>query len=318
MSSNIGRSLGRQANIFINYRREDTAGHAGRLFDRLSGRFPGRVFMDIDTIEPGIDFVDIIEAAVGCCEVLIVMIGRDWLTLADATGRRRLDNPSDFVRLEVATALERDIRIIPVLVEDAIMPRPEDLPPELALLTRRNAIELSDGRWSFDVDRLIQTIEGVLQDKAPSALMPVTTLQEAPAATPPPPEPAPPKARPQAWLAAALVALALVGWGAWRFGRQQTSQVLQAPQKIGETAVSQSLVTSPPAPEIQQEPAASSAPLESQREAAAPPASPKKKVTRTPPAAPTVQEPQPESPGRLKSLVRRGKKLIKKGLGRNQ
>src|SRR6185436_14946996 len=98
----------RAANIFINYRREDTAGHAGRLFDRLSGRFPGRVFMDIDTIEPGIDFVEIIEQAVGCCEVLIVMIGRDWVTLKDESGRRRLDNPNDFVRLEIATALARN------------------------------------------------------------------------------------------------------------------------------------------------------------------------------------------------------------------
>ena len=230
MSSNIGRSLGRQANIFINYRREDTAGHAGRLFDRLSGRFPGRVFMDIDTIEPGIDFVEIIEEAVGCCEVLIVMIGRDWLTLADATGRRRLDNPSDFVRLEIGTALARDIRIIPVLVEGAIMPRPEDLPPELALLTRRNAIELSDARWAFDVDRLIQTIEGVLQDKAPSALMQVAQPVEVPAAVlerPAPPAPA--KAMSRAWLAALLVVLALAAWIGWRLERPAT-----APQQVRE------------------------------------------------------------------------------------
>jgi len=228
MSSNIGRSLGRQANIFINYRREDTAGHAGRLFDGLSGRFPGRVFMDIDTIEPGIDFVEIIEEAVGCCEVLIVMIGRDWLPLADDTGRRRLDNPHDFVRLEISTALAREIRVIPVLVEDATMPRPEDLPPERALLTRRNAIELSDGRWSFDVDRLIQTIEGVLQDKAPSALMPVVTIQEEPPAPPPPPEPAlasdTRKAR--TWLAAVLVVLALAAWGGWKLDRPGTDPLL--------------------------------------------------------------------------------------------
>jgi hypothetical protein len=154
----------RSSNIFINYRREDSAGHAGRLFDRLSGRFPERVFMDIDTIEPGIDFVDTIEQAVGCCEVLIVVIGREWLHLADESGHRRLDNSSDFVRLEIAAALERNIRIIPVLVEDAAMPRPEDLPPDLLKLTRRNAIGLSDVRWAFDVDRLIQAIEGVLQE----------------------------------------------------------------------------------------------------------------------------------------------------------
>lgn len=232
MSSTIARSIGRSANIFVNYRRDDTAGHTGRLFDRLSSRFPGRIFRDIDTIEPGIDFVEIIHQAVGCCEVLIVMIGREWLNITDATGRRRLDNTNDFVRLEIATALERDIRIIPVLVEGAAMPRPEDLPPELALLSRRNAIELSDGRWAFDVDRLIQAIEGVLQDKAPSALMPVTQLPETPAPVPQtPPPPAPERRVSQAWVAALLFVLALALWIGWRLERPGA-----APQQAGEEA----------------------------------------------------------------------------------
>ena len=202
----------RSANIFINYRREDSAGYSGRLFDRLSGRFPERVFMDIDTIEPGIDFFDVIEEAVGCCEVLIVVIGREWLFLTDSTGRRRLDDPNDFVRLEIAAALDRNIRIIPVLVGDAAMPRPEDLPPDLGKLTRRNAIELSDVRWAFDVDRLIQAIEMVLQEKAPSALFPVVKAPVMPASA----EPAPvrEKARPRAWMAAAVLALLTLppGW----------------------------------------------------------------------------------------------------------
>ncbi len=215
--------------IFVNYRREDTAGHAGRLFDRLSNRFPDRVFMDIDTIEPGIDFVEIIHEAVGCCEVLIVMIGRDWLDLTDTTGRRRLDNPSDFVRLEVAEALKRNIRIIPVLVEGAMMPRPEDLPEDLGKLTRRNAIELSDARWAFDVERLIETIEGVLQDKAPSALLPATTLPVVTAAvvqpTPPPvPETPKPRAWPRAVLAFSIAVLALAAWMGWRLGNPMPDQ----------------------------------------------------------------------------------------------
>lgn len=173
-----------QSAIFISYRCEDSAGYAGRLFDRLSRDFPGRVFMDIDTIEPGTDFVEVINQAVGCCEVLIVMIGNQWLSLSDANGRRRLDNPSDFVRLAIAEGLERGIRIIPVLVEGAAMPRPEDLPPEIAKLTRRNAIELSDARWDFDVERLIHTIEGVLHERAPSALAPAAESLSHPAPLP--------------------------------------------------------------------------------------------------------------------------------------
>jgi hypothetical protein len=205
----------RAANIFISYRREDSAGHAGRLFDHLRGRFPGRVFMDVDTIEPGIDFVEVIEQAVGCCEVLIVMIGDAWLHATDADGRRRLDNPSDFVRLEIATALERDIRVIPVLVNGAAMPRPEDLPPDLAKLTRRNAIELSDARFSFDVDRLIQAIEAVLQEKAPSALLPAVTVKLPLSA-----DRRRKRARRRAVLAFFVIALlamtGLTGWLGWR------------------------------------------------------------------------------------------------------
>jgi hypothetical protein len=209
----------RSANIFINYRREDSAGHAGRLFDRLSSRFPSRVFMDVDTIGPGIDFIEVIEQAVGCCEVLIVMIGPEWLETRGADGRRRLDNPSDFVRLEIAAALERKIRVIPVLVNGAIMPRPDDLPPDLVSLTRRNAIELSDARFAFDVDRLIQAIEGVLQEKAPSALLPAYKIP-APPPSPAPRKRAPVRKRARRRAATALFAAGLLagaGWLGWHF-----------------------------------------------------------------------------------------------------
>src|SRR4051812_21100669 len=144
MSSVQVKPRERSANIFINYRREDSAGHAGRLFDALSSHFAGRLFMDVDTLEPGVDFVEAIEQAVGSCEALIVVIGREWLTIEDKAGRRRLDDPGDFVRLEVESALARSIRVIPVLVQDTPMPRAEELPASLARLARRNAIELSD------------------------------------------------------------------------------------------------------------------------------------------------------------------------------
>ena len=98
-------------------------GYAGRLYDRLAAHFGAdHVFMDVQGIEPGVDFVDAIERALGSCEIMIVLIGKDWLT-ADSAGRRRLDDPNDFVRVETATALARGIRVVPVLVEGAEMPR---------------------------------------------------------------------------------------------------------------------------------------------------------------------------------------------------
>src|SRR5262249_46634838 len=129
--------------IFISYRREDSSGWAGRLCDRLIARF-GRnnIFMDVDNLAPGVDFVKAIRKSVGACDVLISVIGKRWLTSSDEKRRRRLDNPEDFVRLEIATALKRDIRVIPVLVEDASMPRPRDLPDDLKSLAYRNALEV--------------------------------------------------------------------------------------------------------------------------------------------------------------------------------
>ena len=146
--------------IFVSYRRDDSSGHAGRLADRLVEHFGrNRIFVDIDTIEPGEDFVTVIENAVGSCEILIAVIGQKWLS---ATGSGRLDNPNNFVRLEIGTALRRNIRVIPVLVQRATMPKPQDLPEDLVQLARRNAIELSDLRWQTDVDQLISVLEKVL------------------------------------------------------------------------------------------------------------------------------------------------------------
>ena len=153
--------------IFINYRRDDAAGDAGRLYDALSARFgKGEVFMDVDTIQPGADFRDVIIQAVESCEVLVTVIGRSWLSLEDAHGGRRLDNPQDLVRLEIQAALNRKILLVPALVQGARMPRADQLPTSLAKLARRNAFEISYARWQHDVETLITSLEKPAQRKA--------------------------------------------------------------------------------------------------------------------------------------------------------
>ena len=145
--------------IFLNYRREDSDGHAGRLSDRLSQHFGhNSLFMDVDTIGLGRDFVVAIQDAVGTCDVLLAVIGRQWLNSADPLGRQRLDDPEDFVRLEIMTALIRNIRVIPVLVGGASMPHSTALPDVLQPLARRHALVIGD-HFHSDVDRLIAVLE---------------------------------------------------------------------------------------------------------------------------------------------------------------
>jgi len=147
--------------IFVSYRRVDSEGYVGRLYDHLLQHFDeSELFLDVDTMKPGEDFVATIEKVIGACEALIAVIGPQWLDIRDQNGSRRLDNPEDYVRLEIATALKRDILVIPVLIERATMPRKNDLPDDLVNLTRRNAIELSHDRFSYDVDRIVQAIGG--------------------------------------------------------------------------------------------------------------------------------------------------------------
>ena len=168
--------------VFVSYRRDDSAAYAGRLYDRLSSRFGrGTIFMDIDHIEPGEDFVEVINAAIGASSVLIVLIGRQWASLMDHAGLRRLENPEDFVRLEVSAALEKGVRTIPVLVAGASMPPAQDLPQPLQPLARRHAVDLSDLRFHSDVDRLIDTIEKILASVAEDS----ETVDSKTEATPP-------------------------------------------------------------------------------------------------------------------------------------
>jgi WD40 repeat protein len=151
--------------IFISYRREETAYPAGWLFDRLVEHFgQGQVFKDVDSIQLGDDFVEVITAAVARCDVLLALIGDQWLTITGEDGRRRLDDPDDFVRLEIEAALTRNIRVIPVLVDGARMPRAGELPPSLAKLVRRQALELSPSRFASDTGRLLRVLDSSLAE----------------------------------------------------------------------------------------------------------------------------------------------------------
>jgi hypothetical protein len=157
----------RTRRIFLNYRRDDSSGYAGRLYDDLAERLDDYdVFMDIDKIEPGADFVDVIDYALDRCDVVLAVIGRHWLTVTDGTGRRRLDDPDDYVRLELETALARGMRLIPVRVQGAEMPSSSELPESLRGLARRQAIALSDTRWQRDVEDLADTLEQIANQTA--------------------------------------------------------------------------------------------------------------------------------------------------------
>jgi TIR domain len=158
-----GSPSGATGRIFISYRREETAYPAGWLYDRLVGHF-GRdqVFKDVDSIDLGDDFPQVIADAVGSCDVLLALVGDRWLTITDRDGTRRLDRPDDFVRLEIEAALQRNVRLIPVLVDGATMPPADELPPSLAGMTRRQALELSPSRFEYDINRLLRVLDETL------------------------------------------------------------------------------------------------------------------------------------------------------------
>ena len=156
--------------IFISYRRQETAWPARQLYEVLASRYGTQsVFKDVDDIEPGEDFVDKITAAVASCDVLLALIGPQWLVMANSEGGRRLDDPEDFVRLELSAALSRGVRVVPILVDGARMPRADELPAELAPLVRRQAVEINP--VGFNTDRLLSMLDGLLArpDAAPGA-----------------------------------------------------------------------------------------------------------------------------------------------------
>jgi hypothetical protein len=146
--------------VFISYRREDTAGETGRLYDHLVNRYgDDDVFRDIDAIRPGTNFVKRIGDVIESANAVVAVIGRDWLTSTDSSGRRRLDNPKDFVRVELAAALEKGTLLIPVLVQEANMPSEDDLPEALKPLASIHALEITEARWTYDVGRLVQVLD---------------------------------------------------------------------------------------------------------------------------------------------------------------
>ncbi|MCB9456207.1 MAG: TIR domain-containing protein [Anaerolineaceae bacterium] len=151
--------------VFINYRRQDSEGYVGRLYDHLLRHFaPQDIFMDVASIEPGQDFVQALDNAVAACDAFVAVIGPQWATVQNEHGERRLDQWNDFVRIEIASAIKQGKLIVPVLVGRARMPAPLDLPEDITALSRRNALELSHGNFASDMERLI----AVLKDAAPT------------------------------------------------------------------------------------------------------------------------------------------------------
>jgi hypothetical protein len=168
------------AKVFISYRRDDSAGHAGRLHDRLEREFGADLlFMDVDSIPLGRNFVKVLGEKVAQCDVLLAVIGPNWLTLCDEQGNRRLDGANDFVRVEIASALQRDIPVIPVLLDGARIPKAEQLPPDLKELSLRNSLDVRHASFHSDMDKLIKGLkESSAPDPALSAGAPVQSIAQ--------------------------------------------------------------------------------------------------------------------------------------------
>ena len=264
--------------IFLSYRRDDSSGYAGRLFDNLAERFGrDRIFMDIETLEPGMDFVAGIDRAIESCGAVIVMIGPNWVRAQDSEGRRRLDNPHDFIRLEITAALTRGVRVIPVLVHNASVPPEQELPESLRPLCRLQACEISDNRWEFDVRRLADVIEPLIAEPAEGqpAASSAATAPAAETGQTQTPEQRSAGGR-SGWLAAAAAAVLAAGGAAWWFSQSISTDP-------GPPPAAEPVSASPDAPQRRKTPAAPVPPSEPVAE-------------RTPVAAPSDAEP----PGREK------------------
>jgi formylglycine-generating enzyme required for sulfatase activity len=158
--------------VFISYRHDDSAGHAGRVHDRLVQSF-GRdlLFMDVDAIPLGVDFIKVLREEVAKCDVLLAVIGTHWLNASDEEGKRRLDSTSDFVRIEIATALQRGIPVIPILLDGAKIPKVQQLPKDLEGLAARNGLDVRHASFHQDMDKLIAGLKDAsIQDETTNAL----------------------------------------------------------------------------------------------------------------------------------------------------
>ncbi len=233
--------------IFISYRRDDSAGHAGRLFDRLKDRLGAEhVFMDVTDLRPGQDFAVELEHAVAKADCLLAVIGPRWLDAVDASGRRRIDDPDDFVHREVGAALSKGISVIPVLVHGATMPRADELPEALRSLARRQAIDLSDHRWDRDLAELTQFLA------ADGNVVAAARVAETPAAKPA-------TGRRRRIGTVALVALAMLVGGSW-MAFNASNRNAQIAETKADTAI-----RSAPAPAVASSPRPAKATVPQQR-----------------------------------------------------
>jgi hypothetical protein len=145
--------------IFVNYRRDDSSGYANSIYQSLVVRFGAdQVFMDVDTIAPGENFDQRIDQTLSTCDIVVAVIGREWLTASDGRGPR-LASPDDYVRLELERAIARNIPLVPTLVHGATLPQAEELPQPLRPLVKRHAIELRNASWNADVGRMVEAFE---------------------------------------------------------------------------------------------------------------------------------------------------------------
>jgi hypothetical protein len=152
--------------IFINYRRDDAPGVAGRLYDYLAKTFSRReLFIDVDAIKPGLDFVKQLDSQVSQCDVMLALIGPQWLGLEDERGRSKLHGDKDYVRIEIASALRRDIPVIPVLIHGATMPAEDELPEDIKSLARRQALELRHTRFASDAEAIAASLKVALPSR---------------------------------------------------------------------------------------------------------------------------------------------------------
>ena len=144
--------------IFISYRRDDTSWVTTSIYQSLLKHFSkDQIFRDVDSIPYGVDFFQLIENEVSKCDAFIVVIGKDWLKLTDVTNT--LENSTDFVRIEIATAFKRNVRVIPVIIDGARMPKPNELPDEMKPLSRINAVPVSNARFNTDISHLIEILQ---------------------------------------------------------------------------------------------------------------------------------------------------------------
>ena len=203
-------------NIFINYRREESGHAAGRLHEWLGQAFgPDKLFMDVDNIPAGFDFADHLTKQVAACDAMLAVIGPNWLDAKGERGDRRLDNPDDFVAIEIGAALARDIPVIPVLVDGAHMPRASELPDSLKPLARRQAIEVRHTNFRRDAEALIARMRETLGQGAPERA---------------------PKLFKRRWVRMTLAAVVLLGaagsYALWMSGPDETSQPHEIDQKV--------------------------------------------------------------------------------------